>query len=293
MNHLFRSRQLSRPFALFGFLALGLLGAAGIGASLKKPMTRIEGLATTSGKAEAREIPGAAASAPAPAGWHDSLGDGFPDGARLTGAEDRQNFLRWLTFLAEAQYYALSKDAKAEVQDCSALVRFAYRNALMAHTAEWRREAGLPFDPGFGDIARGNYPHGPLGEALFRTRPGPLRPSDRARGAFAEFADSRTLLEYNTFQVSRDLRAARPGDLLFFRQPAQRQPYHTMLFVGSSYFQSEGADWIVYHTGDLHGRRGEIREVRAGQLLEHPDPQWRPTLENPSFLGVYRFEIVR
>jgi hypothetical protein len=250
----------------------------------------------------AREASAAASVAPNPVGqcplpgekpWTDSLGDGFPDSARLERAEDRGNFIRWLTFLAEAQYYTPSRQAREEVQDCSALLRYAYRNALMAHTAEWRRSAGLPYEPGFGDITKFAYPRWPLGSALFRTRAGPLAPLDLERGAFAEFADSATLLRYNTFLVSRDLRAARPGDLLFFHQPTQREPYHTMLFVGDSYFQPQGSDWIVYHTGDLNRKRGEIREVQASLLLEHPDPRWRPLPDNPCFLGIYRLEILR
>lgn len=225
--------------------------------------------------------------------WHDSLGDGFPDSARLDSTPDRQNFTRWFTFLAETQYYAASPRARVEVQDCAALIRFAYRNSLVAHSPAWREEAEIPYDPGFGDVAKFNYPYGSLGRALFRTRPGPAEPADLEQGAFAEFADSATLLRYNTFPISRDLRAARPGDLLFFRQPAQREPFHTMLFVGNSYYQPQGSDWIVYHTGDLPGRHGEIREVRAATLLEHPDPRWRPLISNPNFLGVYRLEILR
>jgi uncharacterized protein YfaT (DUF1175 family) len=222
-----------------------------------------------------------------------SLGDGFPDSARLDSTPDRENFVRWFTFLAETQYYAPSRQARVEVQDCAALIRFAYRNSLVAHTPAWREDAELPFDPGFGDIAKFNYPYGPLGRTLFRTRPGPAGPADLDPSAFAEFADSATLLHYNTFTISRDLRAARPGDLLFFHQTWQCEPFHTMLFVGKSYYQPHYSDWIVYHTGDIDGHRGEIREVRAATLLEHPDPRWRPLVSNPGFLGVYRLEILR
>ena len=224
---------------------------------------------------------------------NDSLGDGFPDGARLDRAQDRENFIRWFTFIAEAQYYLPSPRAPEEVQDCAALIRFAYRNSLVAHSPAWRRSAGLPYDPGFGDIEKFVYPHWPLGRGLFRTRPGPLLVADLEGGVFAEFADSRTLLRYNSFPVSRDINAARAGDLLFFYQPTERQPYHSMLYLGASYFQARGSDWIVYHTGEVNGRRGEIREVRASLLIEHPDPRWRPLKVNPRFLGVYRFELLR
>jgi uncharacterized protein YfaT (DUF1175 family) len=246
--------------------------------------------------------------------WSDTLGDGFPDGARLDAAQDRENFTRWFTFLAETQYYTQAPRNRLEVQDCAALVRFAFRNSLVAHSPAWRGDARLPFDPGFGDIAKYHYPYGPLGRALFRTRPvGGSRtlasldqPGAAAGGSssaaaredagpadFAEFADGATLLHYNTYLIARDVRAAQPGDLLFFHQPVQREPFHSMVFVGKSYYQLQGSDWIVYHTGDLNGRRGEIREVRTGTLLEHPDLHWRPLATNPDFLGVYRLEILR
>jgi hypothetical protein len=240
----------------------------------------------------AHVLPGASGASLGPAG-RDSLGDGFADSAHLDSAQDRENFTRWFTFLAETQYYASTPGRRAEVQDCAALVRFAYRNSLMAHSPVWRKDAELPYDPGFGDIAKYHYPYGPLGRALFRTRPGPYAPGDPTQGAFGEFADSATLLRYNTYPISRDIRAAQPGDLLFFHQSVQREPFHTMLFVGKSYYQPQGSDWIVYHTGDLNGHRGEIREVQAGTLLEHPDRHWRPLPNNPNFLGVYRLEILR
>ena len=230
-------------------------------------------------------------SAPAP--WRDAWGDGFPEAARLDRFEDREDFVRWLTFLAESQFYGQSASARAEVQDCAALIRFAFRNALVAHSPAWRRTVAPPYEPGFGDIVKFSYPNWPLGRGLFRTRPGPFVREDVERGVFAEFADAETLLRYNSFWVSSNLHAARPGDLLFFHQSTQRQPYHAMLFVGHSYFQPQGSDWIVYHTGELNGGRGEIREVQVSLLQRHPDPHWRPLEINPHFLGVYRFSLLR
>jgi len=240
----------------------------------------------------------------------DSLGDGFPDAVRLARPEDRVTFVRWVTYLAESQYYSPWLGASAEIHDCAGLIRFAYRNALAAHNAAWRRSietgpavaaeggaAGATGEngaqPDFGDLREFTYPEWALGPALFRTRAGPLAPGDLARGAFAQFADAAALLHYNTFFVSRDVRAARPGDLLFYNQPGQNETYHSMLFVGRSYFQPDGTDWVVYHTGDLNGRSGEIREVELQLLLQHPDPRWRPLAANPRFLGVYRFELLR
>jgi uncharacterized protein YfaT (DUF1175 family) len=284
-----RSKRLAELFGVF--LTAAMLAATGITRTILRHGPR---LAETS-----RSEVFAAGTLPAPrrsspvASWHDSLGDGFPDGARLDGVQDRENFTRWFTFLAESQYYAASPRTAPEVRDCAALVRFAYRNSLVAHSPAWREDARLPFDPGFGDITKYHYPYGPLGKALFRTRPGPVGPDDLAQGAFEEFADSATLLRYNTYRISRDVRAAVPGDLLLFHQALQREPFHTMLFVGRSYYQPQGSDWIVYHTGDIDGHHGEIREVQTSTLMRHPDLRWRPVLNNPNFLGVYRLEILR
>ena len=295
----------------FGVLAgAALLALLLAGASL---VIRHEGVLAKSSPGAGANASPTAMAASSGLSWRDSRGDGFPDGARLDSVQDRDNFTRWFTFLAETQYYAPMVHAHAEVNDCAALIRFAYRNSLVVHSPAWHEDAGLPYDPGFGDIAKYNYPYGPLGRALFRTRPaygpepqssgdsprpfggrrpGPAAPQGPAQGDFGEFADSAALLRYNTYLISRDIRAAQPGDLLFFHQSVEREPFHTMLFVGKSYYQQQGQDWIVYHTGDLDGRRGEIREVQAGTLLEHPDQHWRPLLSNPNFLGVYRLNIL-
>lgn len=232
----------------------------------------------------------------------DSLHDGFPDAVRIVRPDDRATFVHWLTFLAEAQFYAPSPRATEEIHDCAGLIRFAFRNALMVHNAAWRQRvlagrsaavAQVESEADFGNLSEFTYPHWALGSNLFRTRAGPLAQGDLTDGAFAQFADVATLLHFNTFFVSRDVRAARPGDLFFYYQPGQHEAYHSMLFVGRSYFQPEGADWVVYHTGDINGQAGQVREVEVRMLMKIPDPRWRPLASNPRFLGVYRFELLR
>jgi uncharacterized protein YfaT (DUF1175 family) len=225
--------------------------------------------------------------------WRDRFGDGWPDAARLDRPADRETFARWLTYLAESAYYQPAPRAREEVNDCAALIRYAYRNALVAHTAAWRQSAGLRVEPGFGDVGKFAYPDWPLGRGLFRTHGGPFSPEDLQRGAFQEFADAQTMLRHNTFAVSKDLRAARPGDVLFYRQPEQTEPFHVMLFVGHSHFQRRGGNWIVYHSGNVNGQSGEVRHVQASVLAHHPEPRWRPLEANPRFLGVYRFNLLR
>jgi len=54
-----------------------------------------------------------------------------------------------------------------------------------------------------------------------------------------------------------------------------------------------GETLVVYNTGEDHGTKGEMRRVTLGELLDHPQPQWRPLSGNPNFLGVYRWNILR
>ena len=105
---------------------------------------------------------------------------------------------------------------------------------------------------------------------------------------FAEFADAATLVRLNARAIGRDVRAARPGDLLYFRQNESRSPDHLMVFVGESQFDSGRGDWIVYHTGPQDDSRGEVRKVSLADLTRHPAPRWRPVAANAAFVGVFR-----
>ncbi len=129
-------------------------------------------------------------------------------------------------------------------------------------------------------------------------RPGTYEPSDANGGTFAEFADAKTLKTFNTFFVTRDIRLAQAGDLLFYRQLAPELPFHSMIFVGRSGW-SENAETpganaiIVYHTGPIGKEPGEMRRVTLADLLNHPSPRWRPVEGNRNFLGVFRWNILR
>ena len=221
-------------------------------------------------------------------GWTDRFGDGTPDFLRLTDPSDQATFRRWFTLIAEYQAVRPPAEVPAEITDCAGLLRYSYREALKSHDDSWFADTRIEVQVPPGEIRAWTYPHTPLGTGLFRTEPGPFLPSDLSDGTFAEFADARTLVERNTHFVSRDVRLALPGDLLFFRQFGQSSPWHSMIVTRA------GADAaVVYDTGPDHGRTGELRRVRISELLDHPQPQWRPLVSNPNFLGVYRWNILR
>jgi len=224
----------------------------------------------------------------------DQFGDGTPDFLRLQSEDDRIAFRHWFAFLAESTYFQKDEASPKEVDDCAALIRFAYREALRKHDAPWANQWRLARLPNVASVRKYEYPHTALGAGLFRTRPGAFAPDDVTNGAFAEFADAESLRRHNTYFVSRDLSAARAGDLLFFRQEGHRMPFHTMIYVGKSYFgEGTDSDWLVYHTGPRDGHAGEMRRVTVTELLQHPEFSWRPLAQNPAFLGVYRWNILR
>ncbi|HEV8587884.1 MAG TPA: DUF1175 family protein, partial [Pyrinomonadaceae bacterium] len=51
----------------------------------------------------------------------DADNDGIPDFAELRTFEDRENFRRWFTAIAETQFYQLSDQWKREQRDCAGL----------------------------------------------------------------------------------------------------------------------------------------------------------------------------
>jgi hypothetical protein len=221
----------------------------------------------------------------------DTSGDGTPNFLRLHDASDRATFRRWFTLLAEAEYYR--RQTSAEVNDCAALLRHSYREALRQHDAAWAKSAALPVTVSSGEIRQYQYPYTPLGAALFRVRDGGFAAEDLTNGAFAQFGDAKTLWQHNSYFVGRDVSRARPGDLLFFRQEGHDLPFHAMIFLGPSQIEAGREPQVVYHTGPIRRSAGEVRRPTLAQLMDFPDPRWRPVPSNPSFLGVYRWNILR
>ena len=226
--------------------------------------------------------------------WEDANGDGIPDGAELHSFEDRENFRRWFTWIAEMQFYQVSEAWNPEQRDCAGLVRFAMREALRPHDRAWLQRMGLAEGQAASDVKAYNLETGPLGEKLFRTDFGSFKPDDLSEGRFSEYADGRTLKNYNCAFVSRERGHAKPGDLLFYYQPwVQHYPYHVMIFTGPARAGGDkGTDWVVYHTGSSPSDSGTVKKVRLSILDQHPDRRWRPLPANPSFLGFYRLKIL-
>lgn len=225
----------------------------------------------------------------------DSDNDGIPDVEELRTYQDRDSFRRWFTAIAETQFYQPSDQWNAEQRDCAGLARFAIREALRRHDRIWFQKMGPGYETVAADVGELNLDNNPLGEKIFRTDFGSFQESDLHNGRFSEFADGRSLKNFNSTFVTRDRREAQPGDLLFFYQPwVQKFPYHVMIFLGSARVAPNGAqDWVVYHTGSSPTDKGTVKKVELSVLDHHPDPRWRPVESNKNFLGFYRLKILQ
>jgi uncharacterized protein len=197
---------------------------------------------------------------------------------RLIDASDRAALRAWFVLLADAQFYRTTPD----VTDCAGLVRHALREALRPHTPEWRRTTALPGAPVYADVRVKMPLNEGGGLAMFRV----------SASAYQEFADAKTIIRFNARSIGRDVAALRPGDLIYFHQPSQNAPDHLMVFVGSSSFEPEGHDWVVYHTGPDTTHPGEVRKARLRDLMRHPAARWRPVAGNPQFVGVFRLDLL-
>ncbi len=225
----------------------------------------------------------------------DSDNDGIPDVIELRTYQDRDAFKRWFTAIAETQFYQLSDQWNAEQRDCAGLVRFAMREALRKHDRIWFQKMGPNYETVAADIGEFDLDHNPLGEKIFRTDFGSFDETDLRNGRFSEFADGRTLKNFNSVFVTRDRREAQPGDMLIYYQPwVQKFPYHVMIFLGAGRISPNGAnDWVVYHTGSSPTDKGTVKKVELSVLDHHPDPRWRPVESNRNFLGFFRLKILQ
>jgi uncharacterized protein YfaT (DUF1175 family) len=182
--------------------------------------------------------------------------------------------------ILEQQLDRVSPAWEEAQQDCAGLLRFAFREAWGPHTSAWRDRIG--------------FQGVPIGRDPDSAMAGPWRQAFPTPDGWQPFAKGALLREYACIPLGRDLAEARPGDLLFFcRAGAHSQPDHAMAFVRPD---GDGQPMLLYHTGpEQHGqtqRKGEIRRVRVDELMHHPDPAFRPSTENPAFLGLFRWRVL-
>ena len=66
-----------------------------------------------------------------------------------------------------------------------------------------------------------------------------------------------------------------------------------MIYLGASQFTNDDRRYVVYHTGPTGKDSGELRRLTVDELIHFRDPNFRSVAENPQFLGVARWNILR
>jgi len=208
------------------------------------------------------------------------------EGGEETGyllPQDEDALRRVVVDVALQQAHRQSPLWEPRQRDCAGLVRFAYRTALEERSAPRTAKLGLPAKlhlPPLSERARQLFPRFPQFWQVGLEDAGTAR--------YGHFADAETLVSYNFRPKSRQLEAARSGDLLVYRKPLDNdEPFHLMLFV-----ESRPAPLAVYHNG-AEGDDAQVRVVRIRELFDSPDPVWIPRTDNPYFLGVYEWNRLR
>ncbi|MDX8127848.1 DUF1175 family protein [Methylomonas sp. OY6] len=216
------------------------------------------------------------ASAPSPAG--EGWGEENKNKQTYLPSQDADALRQVVTDVALLQARKLSPLWEPKQRDCAGLVRFAYRTALEPRDATRTAKLGVPAKlmlPALSEQARKAIPDYPQ---IWQTG------LSNGQPRYGHFADAETLIGYNFRLKSRDLAAARSGDLLVYQKPlVNDEPYHLMLFAGG-----HPQNLVVYHNG-AQGAEAQVRVVSVAELLQSPDPVWVPRAENPYFLGVYEW----
>ncbi len=213
--------------------------------------------------------------------------NGFPDVVELSG-KDSKNFRNWFINIANSLYYNDTDFWKKSQRDCAGFVRFCFKEALKKHDKYWIQTLnykGKIFD----DIKKYNYPNVPyLGVDIFRIRGG----ISLDKKNFSYYASGRYLKEYNLQFETKDIRKAKPGDVLVYFHPQDSSfPFHLMIYLGNMEMRQDYG-WVIYHTGPINSQGGELRKVKIQELM-HADPSWLPLPSNQRFLGFFKFKILR
>src|ERR1051325_2447856 len=195
-----------RWLALAGIIFVSTASLAWSFTRLRRP-AKVEGAPALKPKAEGKRqkaeftLPSDHVSKPE---LVDSDNDGIPDVIELHTYQDRDSFRRWFTAIAEIQFYQLSDQWNAEQRDCAGLARFAIREALRRHDRGWFQKMGSAYQTVAPDVKSFDLDNDLFHDKIFRTNFGSFTNTDIRNGRFSEFADARTLKNFNVVFVSRD-----------------------------------------------------------------------------------------
>lgn len=210
--------------------------------------------------------------------------DGYPD---FMEEINKKNFVDWFCIIAESQFFYPSDEWYDVHKDCSGLIEFAYKMALMRHTEDWVKKFKYLPNVSVPDENLFYFPDIPyLGKRVFRIREGEFD-TNSIESDFSESASGSLLRNYSMVFKGRDYREAQKGDIFFFFDINNlKMPSHSMIYI------KDVEPYFIYHTGPDKTNKGFVKKVFLNELLNHPEIKWRPIPENKNFIGIYRWKIL-
>ena len=219
--------------------------------------------------------------------------DGTPDFLRLDDARDRQPSAAGSPSSPRRNISRHPNPRPAEIDDCAALIRYAYREALRAHDSAWAATARLPLVPAFDSVGKYEYPYTPLGAALFRVRAGPFR-AVRSRGWRLRPIRRRpnTLASQYPFRKPRSSARRARRSALFSPGLSDRHAFPQHDLPGRKQIATTAAATSCTTPGPKERTRRDPPPHPA-RAAAFPGAAMAAHLDNPSFLGVYRWNILK
>ncbi len=187
---------------------------------------------------------------------------------RLTlNVEQSRNFRAWMLRIMQEQIRQ-GPSPRWVQHDCVSLVRYAVGESLRPHDTRWLRANGLSAQQLPDELH--------LDSAQQRLRH-VWRRTDGSAGAYVSAIG---MVQENSRFIAKDFNLAQPGDLLFFDQGDEQ---HLMVWMNGM---------VIYHTGTVTAQDNGLRSIPVSQLLRWKDTRWRPTQDNPNFIGIYRLAFL-
>ncbi len=116
----------------------------------------------------------------------------------------------------------------------------------------------------------------------------PFLVKEKDKFFYSSFADVKNLILYNTIFLGKNKNKIdlKSGDILFFYNPKQKFPYHSMVYI-----KIKDEEFLIYHTGPVENKKGELRLIKYNLIFKHPESLWFPIPSNENFLGFFRLKL--
>lgn len=150
-------------------------------------------------------------------------------------------------------------------RDCVGLVRYAVNETLKTKDYNWVHSHGFA-----------DFPTPPILNISKEQREKLTEWKQYNGETRGNYVSAIGLVQENTTFISKDINQARPGDILFFDM---QDSQHIMVWMGK---------YIAYHTGTVTKNDDGLRKITYEELTNWKDSRWRPTEQNPNFIGIFK-----